>query len=371
MTTFKFNPDPHTLSPIHFCGIPTICGNGRELIAIWYGGGMDEQAGNYLIAAASGDRGSSWTEPKPLLVASDPQLRIFDPCLWRDKKNDLNLCFSVAKNKTDEMKLFRTRRCNEKWTAPEYLAPGVALNKPAVTSKGTLLLPVAKWDADGSDGIFSSRVYHSTDGGGTFELLSSVEVPGHCCDEPMIIEEMSGNLKIFVRTHDGISESVSTDGGKSWTRAIHSSIFGANSRFFISRLSSGKLLMINHAPRSSEPPKEHRYPEAYGQGWERRCNLYIFLSEDDGKTWPWRVPLDTGELVSYPDAYEDTDGSIHIVWDQGRYHLHRIKHAVITEEEIISGNGPVQTHIITAGPDSTSSGRYKKRNRNRCHLKFQ
>ena len=42
------------------------------------------------------------------------------------------------------------------------------------------------------------------------------------------------------------------------------------------------------------------------------------LSEDGGKTFPYRLLLDERKDVSYPDATIDKDGMIHITYDRER-----------------------------------------------------
>jgi len=72
------------------------------------------------------------------------------------------------------------------------------------------------------------------------------------------------------------------------------------------------------------------------------------LSEDEGKTFPYKLLLDERE-VSYPDAKEADDGFIYVTYDRERgSYLSNMKEvmasareiliAKITEEDIISGS---------------------------------
>lgn len=337
MVDFEFYPAAEALPPLHFCGIPTIdyAPDGR-LLTVWYGGGRDEEAGNYLLVAERAAGGGQWSEARVLLTATSPAHRVFDPCLWRDGEGGLHLFFGTARNKLDEMGVYHTaRHRGEAWSKPVFVAPGVALNKPVAAADGAWLLPVAKWDADGADGRFSSRVYRSDDAGRSFVYLGSAEAPEHTCDEPVLFTGRDGRLRLLVRTRYGIAVSVSPDGGRSWPRAVPSGIYGADSRFFLGRLRSGRLLMVNHAPPAAA--ESARLSARYGSEWYRRTNLRAFLSEDDGASWPWSLPLDGRALVSYPDAAEGEDGVIHIVWDHDRFHEREICHAAVTEAAILAG----------------------------------
>ena len=72
------------------------------------------------------------------------------------------------------------------------------------------------------------------------------------------------------------------------------------------------------------------------------------LSEDDGKTWKYKLLLDGRDNVSYPDAKEVDDGYIYITYDRergaflGSYedvykNAREILVSKITEEDIIAG----------------------------------
>ncbi len=150
------------------------------------------------------------------------------------------------------------------WSQPRHLSVGVMLNKPTVLSSGEWLMPTCLWRDERS-----SRILRSTDHGATFEEFGSATIPKYedrNGDENMIIERRDGTLWMLVRTGYGLGESFSRDGGKTWTDVAPSTIRHAESRFFIRRLASGRLLMVRHAGTV-------------------RSHLTAYLSEDDGVTW--------------------------------------------------------------------------------------
>ena len=72
------------------------------------------------------------------------------------------------------------------------------------------------------------------------------------------------------------------------------------------------------------------------------------LSEDDGKTWKYKLLLDGRKDVSYPDAKETDDGYIYITYDRERgaflnsyeevyKNAREVIISKITEEDIIAG----------------------------------
>lgn len=146
--------------------------------------------------------------------------------------------------------------------------------------------------------------------------------------EGMIIEKNDGALWLLLRTSSGVGQSFSTDGGATWSAMTDTGWGGPGSRFFIRRLSSGNLLLINHKNNSG------------------RSHITALLSTDDGQTWPYQLLLDGRSNVSYPDAIEDENGVIYAVYDRerGKYitgqeeNAMEILMAVFTEEDIINGS---------------------------------
>ena len=95
---------------------------------------------------------------------------------------------------------------------------------------------------------------------------------------------------------------------------------GPDSRFFLRRLRSGRLLLIsNDSPCARE-------------------RLSAFLSEDDGLSWPYRLLLDNRKQVSYPDAAESPAGTISLIYDCNRCNGGYIFLSQITEEDILAGS---------------------------------
>jgi predicted neuraminidase len=334
-----FSPGPdYADSARMFQGIPGIerAANGR-LWATWYGGGRGEDEHNYILLSTSGDNGKSW---QPVLVL-DPDregpVRALDPCLWHDPEGKLWLFWAqeATKDKARDPSSFvsfaitttDSGSADARWSAPQQIAKGVMMNKPTVTKEGRWLLPMASWSQEGS-----ARVLESTDQGKTFVELGAANVPvkSRSADEHMIVERKDGTLWMLVRgafppaskAFTGIGESVSTDGGKTWSEATASGIPHPVSRFFIRRLASGRLLLVRH-----DPPNHGK----------SRSHLTAQLSEDDGRTWKGGLMLDERDGVSYPDGVQAPDGSITLIYDYQRHADKEILMAVFTEKEVLEG----------------------------------
>jgi predicted neuraminidase len=211
------------------------------------------------------------------------------------------------------------------------------MNKPIVRSDGAWLMPASIWNQPQNPVLPEladrrlSNVVLSEDDGATFRRIGGADVPNRFCDEHMLIELKDGRLWMLVRTRYGIGQSFSSDGGVNWSPGERSGIEGPNSRFFIRRLASGRLLLVYHAPGSGHPdPLLERDNPA-------RHSLTAYLSDDEGGSWSNGLLLDGRTNVSYPDATCGRDGRIRIIYDFQRYDSRQILMADLMEEDILAG----------------------------------
>lgn len=315
-------------------GIPTLerSASGR-LWAAWYSGGTGEGPDNYVTVATSDDDGHSWREP--VLVIDPPgQVRAYDPCMWIDPLGRLWLFWAQSERWWDGRGgVWATRNDRPDdaaalWTTPRRICDGVMMNKPTVLFDGTWLLPVGGWHAipprhPAVTGGQLSYVVASTDQGQTFTCRGGADVPDRSFDEHMVVQRRDGSLWMLVRLNRGVGESFSYDNGYTWLPGRTASIAGPGSRFFIHRLRSGALLLINHL--------------GFEKNKNRRSNLTASVSDDDGRSWHGHLMLDDRDNVSYPDAIETTDDVIYAIHDRSRPGDKEILLSVFTEADVRAG----------------------------------
>lgn len=322
-------------------GIPSIevTEKGR-IFSVFYSGGITEAIGNYVVLLISDDNAETFSEP--VAVAYWEDHRCFDSELWIDPRGRLWWTWSTFPDEA-----LYAAVCDDpdaetlSWSEPFIIGQDVMMNKPTVTKDGRWLFPVAEWrlerrfvfdpkrDYTEEGGSF---VYESTDEGKTFTRLGSPDVKERFFDEHILLELSDGTIRNFVRTKYGIGAADSKDGGRTWGEDFDSGYGGPNSRFHVRRLKSGRVLLINH------------------WNFQDRNNLFAMLSEDDGKTFPYKMILDGRDNVSYPDAKELSDGRIYLTYDRERgacYHGETMEESMreareilvscITEEDIIAG----------------------------------
>lgn len=324
-------------------GIPGIekTENGRFFMSL-YSGGKTEEPGNVIVVEMSDD-GEKWTDGWVVVKHDDPEVRCFDECLWIDPNGRLHLFWTQSRFYFDGRHGVWMATCenpdaeNPVFSEPRRIANGVMLNKPTVRSNGEWLMPCALWndycnlpceDHPELANEVSANIYVSEDNGETFYLRGGFDAPDRTFDEHMLIERKDGRIWMLIRYKHGIYQAFSRDGGVTWDNPGFSGHVGPNSRFFIRRLSSGKILLINNINPTYLTNKKI---------WNIRNNLMAMLSNDDGKTWYGGLMLDTRNDVTYPDGVEDKDGRIYITYDHDRMGEREILLASFTEADVEAG----------------------------------
>lgn len=319
-------------------GIPGIeVTKGGRIFSTFYSGSTRENIGNYVMLVKS-DNGVDFSEPIAVIYKKDH--RCFDPCLWIDPLGRLWLTWSMMPAHGTYAIICDDPDADEiTFGDIQFIGHDVMMNKPTVLSTGEWLFPIAVWNDgvrvlspsyDSPEADKRSFVYKTVDNGKTFEKLGGADVEFRSYDEHMVLEMQDGRLAMFVRTDYGIGVSYSYDRGLSWTEGRDSGLGGPSSRFFIKRLESGRILLVNH------------------DNSKARNNLTAYLSEDDGLTWKYKLLLDRRDRVSYPDAAVDENGYIYVTYDRERGDLRKsldeayeqareILYAKITENDIIAG----------------------------------
>lgn len=328
-----------------------VASNGR-LWASWDSGGYGEGEENFILLATSGDGGETWSEPKLII---DPPFRASYSMVWIDPNGRMWFVFntwpirSAVEDRVGMRELFDDIRsfeyfiqtynyrkaqmwaittdnpedANPEWSTPRLIATEVALhmNEPTVLADGTWVWSTAALRFED----FPLRPLFSTDEGKTFHLRGHVDIPEEEWNafENQVVERKDGSLWLLTRIRSGIGESFSYDQGKTWTPIRKpDNIDHTRSRFYFARLQSGNLLLVKHG-------------EIMESG--RREDLKAFISEDDGATWKGGLMLDERFEVSYPDATQDAEGNIYVLYDYDRHGEKEILMAVFTEADAAAG----------------------------------
>lgn len=304
-----------------------------RLFVSWYSGGTREPAPeNTVYLAYSDDQGKTFTEPVPM-AGPRGGARAFDPTLWRDPGGKLWYIFNRGNKDRAEHGVYARTCKNPDAATPVWSeefrvgydeAPvSFRMNKPTVLSTGEWIMPVTHATEPVHDWFAGPKqlqgVGISTDQGRTWKLYGAVKAP-HWALENMIAELRDGRLWMLIRAGSTVLwESYSADRGRTWSEARATTIASPGSRFFIRRLASGNLLLVNHYK------------------FEGRSHMTARLSTNDGKTWNEGLLLDERAGVSYPDGVQAANGLIWIVYDRDRQGAGEILFATFRERDVAAG----------------------------------
>lgn len=317
--------------------------NGKEIYIAWYSGGKKEERGNYVTLSVSLDAGVTWKHDQIVVFPKKPSTRFYDPVLWRDKYDQIWLFYNTSMN-NEKMDAKQGVNClpiswdGNKVTCGEstLLSYGIIMCKPVyVEQKQMVLFPIYvkmvkdRFDRPDyvQDGTFIYKHDYQTSGKSLVKLDPYASIPVlpdsfRLFDEPSLVQ-LNNPQEFFclIRYKRGMYYSRSYDYAKTWSALKPFDHVGpvSSSRCYIGRLASGNLILVvnNH---------------------KERKDMTVFLSKDDGKTWPHKLVVDEREKVSYPDIDQSSDGVIHLTYDRDRSKAQEINYCRFTEADIISGN---------------------------------
>lgn len=318
-----------------------------RLWSAWVGGEDGPKA--FMVAATSDDNGKTWSKPRFAIDSQAPHLPIPRSVIvgnfWTDPEGKLWFFFDQTMNHYDGRSGLWATVCENPddetptWSKPNRIWHGSVLNKPIVRSNGEWLLPVQLPQLEGLGAlkgihdelkpVQGAHVFASTDQGKTWTQRGLVRSAKPSWPEHQLVELKNGDIWLTLRTEEGAMQSFSSDGGQTWTEPEPTTFKQPVARFHISRLASGKILLIKHGESidSFEADKTNG-----------RNNLTAWVSEDEGKTWKGGLMLDERTGISYPDGFQAPDGTIYITYDRNRHSDGEILMARITEEDILAGN---------------------------------
>ncbi len=345
----------------NFQGCPSVAiTRGGRIYLGWYSGGVREpDMENYNLLIYSDDGGKSFSEPL-LVIPSEVERNVhaLDIQLWTAPNGALWL-FWVQNNaypltaENDWMQgtgedlrpvarfdgqLYPDMRhaawcivCENPdaehpvFSKPRNFDIGFLRCKPLVLSSGRWLL----FNYDQLTDTYGYSI--SDDEGKTFRRLYGSEKIETPFDETMAYEKRDGSIRALARTAVGaLAETVSFDRGESFSETRLSEINSPNTRFYIGRTPSGRILLVNNDDRES------------------RVKMTVYLSDDDGATFKYKRRVgDETHQTSYPDV-DFYDGKIYLTYDHERTGAKEILLSVFTEEDIMQdGDAPIPAKIIS------------------------
>lgn len=166
-----------------------------------------------------------------------------------------------------------------------------------VLPSGRILLPLY------SDGFLAGLMAISDDQGASWR--ASRPIVGPALNQPSVVRRKDGTLLAYLReetfdTGDDeqlsrrILVSQSSDDGESWSLAVPTDLPNPNSSVEVLALRDGRWILV------------------YNDSETDRHTLALAMSEDEGRSWPWRRRLEDrpGGRFHYPSLIQTRDGRI-------------------------------------------------------------
>jgi predicted neuraminidase len=348
------------------------CTNG-DLLACWFHGSGERKADDVVIQGARLRKGSRQWSPV-FLMADTPGLPDCNPVLFIDLQGRLRLVWIVVRANRWEQSILKYRVSSDyqqpgapqwNWQDVMLLQPGdsfaetiesvfseliteepmwaeyaplysrmiiqaakdkakrqtgwMTRTHPLILPSGRILLPLY------SDGYNVCLVAISDDQGEHWH--ASRPIVGLGPIQPSIVRKEDGTLVAYMRDSGNapfrVLSSTSGDQGESWSPAADTNIPNPGSSLEVVALRDGGWVM------------------AFNDTEDGRHRLAVALSQDEGKTWPWKRYVgrsDTREKsFSYPSLIQAKDGTLHLTYSYRAKGQATIRHCALDANWIRSG----------------------------------
>ncbi|MCD7965896.1 MAG: exo-alpha-sialidase [Clostridiaceae bacterium] len=306
-----------------------------DLLCCWFAGSAEGNADISIVLARLKAGESRWSDP--VKVTDDASKSEQNPSLFLAPTGEIWLVYTAQDARTPETGSFNLQytaeiRCKKSadggytWGDEEVLFPekgSFCRQKIQILSDGRWIF--GNWrcfNDDTHNGSDITVIQISDDEGKSWR---EVLVPGSRGRVHANIVEMSpGCLAAFFRSRsaDAVYRSVSDDNGDTWTEPVRTELPNNNSSISVIRLPNGHLAAAFNPVRFNDDPKKTVWPAL-------RCPVALAVSEDGGKTWPYRRIAEAGDgytgawnegnnrRYEYPVIMQGRDGAIHAAWSWG------------------------------------------------------
>ncbi|NGN67727.1 exo-alpha-sialidase [Streptomyces sp. A7024] len=313
-----------------------------DLLLTWFNGPQEGDAATNVVVSRLAHDSFRWSTPQPL--SADPDRPEQNPVLAQAADGTVWLFHpsNTPHDQTTARLVVRTSADRGRtWTPPRTLLDGPGLfvrNPPLPLEDGTWLLPAYRCRR----GAEHSIVLISEDGGASWRE-HDVPDSDHLVQMSAVQRDGDGLYAFFrSRAADRIHAAESYDRGRTWSPPRKTELPNNNSAVQLTRLASGTLALV-YNDASLERDQFRWVGEGEGRRKKAvRTPLTVALSDDGGRTWPYRREVQTADKeyddnelgYSYPSIIQTRDGALHVAYS---YLRKTIKHVRLDEDWIREG----------------------------------
>jgi predicted neuraminidase len=346
---------------------------GGDLGCVWFGGTQEGIPDISVYFSRLPEGGDTWTEP--VRLSDDPTRSEQNPILFPAPDGRLWLLWTaqISGNQDTAIVCRRISLDNGRsWGPTETLfdrvgTSGVFVRQPpAVLDNGDWLLPIFYCNSRSGEkwvGSYdTSAVRVSSDAGQTWQEYPVPDSTG--CVHMDISQLRDGSLLALFRSRwaDHIYSSRSTDRGRTWSTPVPTALPNNNASIQFTQLANGHLALVFNDVNAEgiterraslyddiEDDSGAELKEPTLQAGERaavwgvpRAPMTLAISEDGGRSWPYRRNLEVGDgycmtnnsrqqlnrEYSYPSIKQGRDGALHIAFT---YYRQAIKYVRVAE----------------------------------------
>jgi predicted neuraminidase len=358
-----------------------------DLLTAWYRGSGERQADDVVILGSRMKKGASWSEP--FLMADTPGYPDCNAAMIVDQQKRLWLLYPTILDNHWESAITRYKisRDYQKTGAPTWVVSDDLLPKPGPEFQGAVERDLDKMWAPAfqaasdaqkellqkyladkrkraqdklsvrlgwmprahpfladngrliiplySDGFDFSLMSYTDDGGATWKVSEPLVGPGNV--QPSLARRKDGTLVAYFRDNgpppQRVMVSESRDNGQTWSPSQDMTLPNPGSGLEVMVTKSGRWLLI------CNPTERGRHA------------IGIYVSDDEGRTWPRLKYLEKDDpgsgagSYSYPSIIQGKDGTIHATYSYTTSRANRekegagesIKYARFTEAWLLEG----------------------------------
>lgn len=307
-----------------------------DILACWFAGSDEGQADISIVVSRLNSGESVWTVGE--VVSDDPTRSEQNPSLFLNPNGEIWLMYTAQVSITPEndphFNLQYTAEIRRKisrdngytWGPTEtmFSRPGsFCRQKIQILSNGRWVF--GNWICfpdESRCGSDITIVNISDDQGKSWRSVEIPESAGRV--HANLIETEPGKIIAFFRSRfaDNIYIAYSEDYGDSWSKPKRTCLPNNNSSISAIRLKSGGIGLIYNHLRFNDEDSKTVWPN-------QRCPVTFAISDDNGKTWPYKRVIEMGEgftgewndinnrRYEYPVMMQGKDGKIHAAYSFG------------------------------------------------------